>query len=163
MFLLVHTAFIVAELEVVRRIKASRMRKRLQIYATLDFQKVLLGGDDSRESIGTSVNLLRPLFQVVCHGHHAQTKFARHFHIAGLEFGKIHRIEVSALLVEHVVDGNHATTVIHLRNAVRTAYQRIQFGIVATDSSLQLLQVGLYRLELGSILYEDGNCRVGKR
>ena len=163
MLLLVHAALVVAELEVVRRVEGSRIRKRLQVHATLDFQEVLLRSDNFRKGVGAGVNLLRTLFQVVRHGHHAQTKFARHFHIAGLEFGKVHRIEVSALLIEHVVDGDHAATLVHLRNAVRTAYQRIQFGIVATDSSLQVLQVGLYRLELGSVFYEDGNCRVGKR
>jgi hypothetical protein len=69
---------------------------------------------------------------------------------------------MSALLVEHVVDRNHAAPVIHLRDAVRSANQGIHLGVVATDTRLQLLQVGLYRLELGRILHKDGNGRVSK-
>ena len=121
MLLLVHAAFVVAQLEVVRRIESARMRERFQVHAALDFQEVLLARDNAGKSVGTGVNLLRALFQVVRHGHHAQAQFAGHFHVARFEFGEFHGIEVSTLLVEHVVDGNHATPVVHLRNAVRTA------------------------------------------
>jgi len=137
-------------------------RERFQVHAALDFQEVLLARDNAGKSVGTGVNLLRALFQVVRHGHHAQAQFAGHFHVARFEFGEFHGIKVSTLLVEHVVYRNHATPVVHFRDAVRTGNQGIKFGVIAPDARLQLLQVGLYRLELGGVLHKDRYSRVGK-
>ena len=66
---------------------------------------------------------------------------------------------MTTFVVQHLVNGNHGTAVIHLRNPVGRFPQGIQSGITP-DFGLQTFQISLDCGEFISILHKNGCRRV---